>query len=154
MLPGVKPIPTNLKLLEGDKHKDRINENEPKPGKPSLESPEWLTEEAKLVWNKYALVLKNLGTLKQGDEMAFAALCQELGRYIELQRIITKKGYTTSNIRNGDKSIPEMAMARECLKNTKSLFVEFGLTPSSRTRIKVDTVDEDNPMERLLSRKR
>ena len=152
MKPGTKPKPTSLKLLEGNKHKDRINENEPQPSNPLLKSPVWLIDDAKKIWDKYSLVLKNLKIFKQTDEIAFACLCQEAGRYIELQKIIIKKGYTTSNIRNGDKSIPEMAMARECLKQAKSLMAEFGLTPSSRSRISIPTDgDENDPLEKMLS---
>ena len=101
MQTGAKPKPTSLKLLEGIENKDRVNLNEPKPPEPSLECPDWLTDEAKMIWNKYALVLKNLGIFKQTDEIALITLCQEAGRYVELQKIINDKGYTTFNIRNG-----------------------------------------------------
>jgi len=152
--PGTKPKPMALKLLEGIENEDRLNRNEPKPGDPSLECPAYLTNEAIKIWNKYALVLKKLRVFKQTDEFSFATYCQEAGRYIELQEIITKKGYTTTNIRNGDKAIPEMAMARECLKNVRALSVEFGLTPSSRSKISVgDNPGEVDPMEKILSGK-
>ena len=151
MQSGIKPKPTSLKLLDGIERNNRINNNEPKPGNPSLECPDWLNDDAKRIWNKYALVLKDIGVFKQTDEIAFATLCQESGRYVELQKIINGKGYTTSNIRNGDKAIPEMAMARECLKNIRALMVEFGLTPSSRSRISVSTGDGDNdPLEKMF----
>lgn len=152
--PGTKPHPTALKLLEGDKHTERINQNEPKPGDPCLEYPDYLIDEAKKIWNRYALPLKNLGIFKQTDEFSFATLCQECGRYVELQKIITETGYITTNIKNGDKAIPEMAMARECLKNIRALMVEFGMTPSSRSRISVEeNSGEVDPMQKILEGK-
>lgn len=155
MQPGVKPKPTNLKLIEGIERKDRINENEPKPAGPSLESPPYLINEAKKIWNKYALVLKNLRIFKQTDELALATLCQEAGRYIELQEIINnKKNYIVSNVRHGEKPIPEMAMSRECLKQIRALMIEFGMTPSARSRISVsDNPDEEDPMKKILDGK-
>ncbi len=153
--PGTKPKPTALRLLEGDKHTERINKNEPKPSDSSLVSPVWLTDEGIKLWNNYASVFKNLNTFKKTDEMSFATWCQEMGRYIELQGIITTKGYTTTNIRNGDKAIPEMAMARECLKNARALAIEFGMTPSSRSKLSVpDGSGETDPLEEMWKRKK
>ena len=155
MQPGTKPIPASLRLLEGDKHTERINKNEPKPKDPSLKAPTFLTKEAKKIWNKYALVLKKLGVFKETDELAFTTMCQEAGRYVELQKIINKKKtYITKNLRNGDKPIPEMAIARECLKQIRSLMAEFGMTPSSRSRISVpDDPGEKDPMLKILDGK-
>ena len=151
---GRKSKPTGLRVIEGNKEHRPLPENEPKPSDPSLIPPVWLTEEAIKLWNNYALVHKNLGTFKQTDEMSFATWCQEMGRYIELQGIIKEKGYTTTNIRNGDKAIPEMAMARECLKNARALAIEFGMTPSSRTRLSVpDGSGETDPLTEMWKRK-
>lgn len=155
---GRKSAPTVLKLLEGVERKDRINQNEPKPGNPCLEYPDYLIDEAKKVWNKYALPLKKLGVFKQIDEFSFETLCQECGRWVDLQKIISDKvkkdGYVTKNTRQGDKPIPEMAMARECLKNIRALMVEFGMTPSSRSRISVEeNPGEVDPMQKILEGK-
>ena len=156
---GRKPEPIALKVLNGIERKDRLNQNEPKPEAPSLEYPDYLTDESKKIWNKYALSLKKLGIFKQTDEFAFVTLCQECGRWIELQKIIntkTKKeeGYTTKNIAKGDKPIPEMAMARESLKQIRALMIEFGMTPSSRSKISVPGAeDEDDPLEKMLKAK-
>ncbi|MBA7708765.1 hypothetical protein ES703_117669 [subsurface metagenome] len=42
-------------------------------------------------------------------------------------------------------------MARECLKLVRALIVEFGLTPSSRSKVYVpkDGI-EDDPLEKIL----
>ncbi len=152
---GRKAKPTALRVLQGNTEHRPLPENEPEPRDPSLIPPIWLVDEAIKLWNIYALVHKNLGTFKQTDEMSFATWCQEMGRYIELQGKIEKKGYTTTNIRNGDKAIPEMAMARECLKNARALAIEFGMTPSSRTRLSVpDGSGEKDPLEEMWKRKK
>lgn len=152
---GPSPLPTALKVLEGNPGKRPLPENEPKPDNPSLVCPDWLTDEAKILWNKYALVIKDLGVFKQTDEMSFATLCQEMGRYIELQKIMNERdSYTTKNARGGSKPYPEMAMARECLKNIRALMAEFGMTPSSRTRLSVSEIEEDDdPIAEILRRK-
>ena len=161
---GRKAKPTALRVMEGNREHRPLTENEPKPGEPSLIPPVWLINEGIKLWNSYALVHKNLGTFKQTDEMSFATWCQEMGRYIELQKIITKKGYTSWNPRvikkgpddiSGNNAIPEMALARECLKNARALAIEFGMTPSSRTRLSVpDGSGELDPLEEMWKRKK
>ena len=72
---GPKPIPTKLKLLKGEKNKDRINTKEPKAipiiGKP----PAFLNKQAKKEWKKVAPKLERLGIATELDGSILAAYC-------------------------------------------------------------------------------
>ena len=57
---GRKPLPTALKLLEGDRGKGRrpLNQSEPIPPKATIRCPSWLLPEAKKEWKRLAPALK------------------------------------------------------------------------------------------------
>ena len=148
--PGRKPKPTALKVLEGNPGCRKLNENEPKPLPIIPDCPEWLTGNAKDVWGKLAPILERMGLLTEADEIALAAICSLYARYKDLERIIDEKGYTEKNTRSGLKAIPEFAMSRDCLKLLKSFMTEFGLTPSSRTRISIEESTQDDPLEEFF----
>jgi P27 family predicted phage terminase small subunit len=148
--PGRKPKPTALKVLEGNPGKRDLNEGEPKPLPIAPDCPEWLVDEAKEVWNKLTPVLERMGVLTEADEIALAAVCSLYIRYKDLEKIIDDKGYTEKNSRSGVKAVPEFAMSRDCLKLLKSFITEFGLTPSSRTRINVAESSQDDPLEEFF----
>ena len=50
MKPGKKPLPTNLKILTGNKRYINSKEPSPKPVKKALKPPDWLPE---IVQEKY-----------------------------------------------------------------------------------------------------
>ncbi len=46
---------------------------------------------------------------------------------------------------------PHVAMRNRALQNIKSLLAEFGMTPSSRTRISISEDEEEDELEEILS---
>ena len=67
-----------------------------------------------------------------------------------LENIIDKKGYTRKSSRSGTRAMPELAMSRDCLRLLKSFLEEFGLTPSSRSRISLPPPETDDPLEKYF----
>ena len=74
---GRKPLPTALKVLEGDRGKGRrpINKEEPTPPQENVKCPAWLMPEAKKEWKRLAPSLIAMGILTEHDMEAFAGLC-------------------------------------------------------------------------------
>ena len=66
---GRKPLPTALKVLEGDRGKGRrpINQNEPAPPQKNVKCPDWLMPEAKKEWKRLAPALMAMGILTEHD---------------------------------------------------------------------------------------
>ena len=140
---GRKPLPTELKLLKGEKNKDRINENEPKPQPVMPECPDFVYGYARQVWDKQGPMLVRLGVLTEVDGMAFAALCIEYARYREM--LGGRELETVQTFESGARQVaPEVSASHKCLTQLLKLFGEFGLTPSSRARlsVKVDKGDD------------
>jgi P27 family predicted phage terminase small subunit len=161
--PGVKPKPTNLKLIEGVSRKDRINQNEPKPMPVDINSdcPDWLLDDAKEEWKRLAPELKSLGILTRADIVAFAGYCQAYAKWKAAEQFLKKHG-TTYKIPKRDKDgkvisiymapFPEVAIAKASLEQIRMLAAEFGLTPSSRGRISLPSENDlDQEFEDLIN---
>ena len=79
---GRKPLPTALKVLEGDRGKGRrpINKNEPTPPQDNVKCPDWLLPEAKKEWKRLGPSLVAMGILTDHDMEAFAGYFQNAVR--------------------------------------------------------------------------
>ena len=132
---GRKPKPTALKLLEGNPGKRELNQFEPKPTDGLPICPEWLMEDAKEEWYRLAAVMNKMGILSEVDQSAFAVYCQTWARWKEAQEHIDREGSTFETDSGQIKRNPWVAIANEWQAKLLSVCGEFGLTPSSRSRI-------------------
>lgn len=107
------------------------------------------------MWDKLAPELERLGLFTVVDGEAFAAACQCWKTYVECVRYLKKHGltyiYTNKAGAENELERPQVKIAQKALDQFKAFCTEFGLTPSSRTRIDTKSLDEDDPMEALLS---
>ena len=132
---GRKPKPTALKLLEGNPGKRELNQFEPKPAGGLPICPDWLMEDAKEEWYRLAAVMNKMGILSEVDQSAFAVYCQTWARWKEAQEHIDREGSTFETDSGQIKRNPWVAIANEWQAKLLSVCGEFGLTPSSRSRI-------------------
>ena len=150
---GRKPKPTALKRLEGNPGKRQLNEYEPKPGKKAPKCPIWLDVEAKKEWRRTARQLEELGILTEVDMAAFAGYCQAYARWKEAEEFISRHGTIVKTPSGYWQQVPQVSIAQTYLKIMNKFAEQFGLTPSSRSRIiasdggPADAADE---MENLL----
>ncbi|MDK2918998.1 MAG: hypothetical protein PWQ37_1731 [Candidatus Petromonas sp.] len=149
---GRKPKPTALKVLEGNPGKRPLNNNEPKPEKKAPRCPSWLEPEAKKEWKRMAKTLEAIGVLTGVDAAAFAGYCQAYARWKEAEEFLSKHGTIFKTPSGYIQQVPQVSIAQTYLKIMKDFCSEFGLTPSARSRIRVDgdTSTKDDPMESLL----
>lgn len=148
---GRKPKPTVLKLLEGNPGRRPLNQKEPKPEKKAPRCPAWLAPEAKKEWRRMSRQMENLGVLTQVDAAAFAGYCQAYARWKEAEEFISKHGTIFKTPSGYIQQVPQVSVAQTYLKIMRDFCSEFGLTPSSRSRITTNAATEsDDPMERLL----
>src|SRR5438094_527731 len=71
------PIPTAIKLAEGNPGKQKICTKEPKPSAlASLKAPAFLNEEAKMLWDAIAPEFQSLGLLTVADKTKFGDYCR------------------------------------------------------------------------------
>ena len=158
-IPGTKPKPVKLKLLEGNPGKRKLNMDEPKPAPIAPKCPGWLLDDAKEEWKQMSSALEKLGMLTFIDKAAFAGYCQAYAKWKKAEEFIKKFGFTYK-IPKKDKdgnvvsifiaAFPEVAIARSSLEQVRQFCSEFGLTPSSRGRISLPGESLEDEFERLL----
>ena len=85
-IPGAKPKPTALKLLEGNPGKRPTNKNEPRPKVFVPKPPAHLTDAALLEWKRVSEQLAMLGILTTLDRAVLAGYCQAYGRWSEAEQ--------------------------------------------------------------------
>lgn len=132
---GRKPKPTAVKVLEGNPGKRQLNLCEPQPEKKLPECPDWLEDEAKAEWNRLCKNLFELGLLTDLDMAAFASYCQAYARWKEAEEFITQHGSIVKTKTGYWQQVPQVSIAHSNQKIMMQAAAEFGLTPSSRSRI-------------------
>lgn len=151
---GRKPKPTKIHLLNGNPSRlnlDARMASEPKPKPIAPDCPEHLDDAARAEWFATAPELERVGLLTLLDKAAFAAYCQVYSRWVNAEEHIKKHGLLIKSPNGYPMPNPYLNIATRALDQMMRLLVEFGLSPSARSRIEVKTPSEDpDPMERLL----
>lgn len=139
---GPSPEPTALKLLKGNPGRRPINRREPRPDPTTPTCPDWLDDTAKAKWAELVPVLSASGLLTNLDGDALANYCRTWSRWRAAEEFITKHGEVTV-VKNKDGTakcfmqLPQVSIARNLLLILNRYQGEFGLSPSSRSRIEV-----------------
>ncbi len=147
---GKKPIPTNLKVIHGTAQPCRMNPNEPKPEKAGCpKAPKTLSIEARKHWRRITKDLEACGVLTNIDQDALAVYCELYAQWVEAGNMIRKKGMVIADPRYADRKTesgkamvvpilsPYFRASMKLSDQMKQMLVEFGMTPSSRTRVQV-----------------
>lgn len=141
-IPGRKPKPIALRIIEGNREHRSIPENtvKPRPVKPK-KSP-WLDKIAKKEWNRIVKLLAPLGLLSEIDGASLGVYCQAFSRLVQAEREIAAHGIVF--VEDGKtKTRPEVLIAEKAMKTVRTMATEFGMTPSSRSRIPMMPDDEE-----------
>ncbi len=135
---GPKPKPSNLKRLEGFR-KERINQQEPRPrlSKRVPPAPSYLPALAKKEWKRHATELHRLGLLTDLDRPALEGYCQAYAAFVEASINIQKHGVLVKAQSGFPIQSPYLGIANQASDRMKKWMCEFGMTPSSRSRIEV-----------------
>ena len=143
MKPGRRPKPTYLKLVTGNPGKRPLNKNEPQPRRRLPLPPAELYEDAKIEWRRVAGELHRLGLLTMLDRGALAAYCQAWGRWITAERALAEMaerdmlthGLLIKTTSGNAIQNPLVGTANKAMTAMMRCAFEFGMTPSSRSRI-------------------
>lgn len=155
MTTGRKPIPTNLKVLRGNPGKRALNANEPKPRARKPIAPSHLDDEAKREWRRMSDKLFKLGLLTEIDKAALAAYCMAWSRWVQAEESVRKYGIVMLSPDKGwPIQSPYLAIANKAMEQMTKMLGEFGMTPSSRSRIHVETQEKSDPFEEWASGRR
>lgn len=125
---GRKPLPTAVKIAKGTERKSRINGDEPQYPVSSLEPPGYLAGEALEFWSEHAKTLIDAGTLRASDRHAFGLLCESYAAW-------------------------RAEPTRDTIAEYRRMLGEFGMTPASRTKVRVESKPQDSLSEFLGKKK-
>lgn len=136
---GPPPLPTVVKKLRGTYRRHRAaGEPAPVPGMP--EPPAWLPKAARAEWDRIAPMLASRGLLEQIDTAALVGYCTAWSDLEESMRILAEEGTTCVDARGGLSSHPELRRMESARESLRKFAQEFGLSPSARTRVRVQQV--------------
>ena len=147
--------PTQKKIIHGTFRKDRAPKNEPIPEKSEKEKAPWwmkgyVTRKAYRDLSRY---LKENGLLTKLDEMALEMLVSAYAKWRDAREKAkigiykTSKGYVGFN--------PMITVEKTYFKELRDMLIEFGMTPSARSRIDVKEPEgkEEDMIEKMLNEK-
>lgn len=134
---GPIPKPTALRVIEGNPGKRPLPPNEPKPMVAAPSCPKHLKPKAKAEWRRISKQLLKLGLLTQVDRAVLAAYCQSWARWVEAEEEVAKRGDVVATTKGNWIQNPYLSVANKAREAMTKLAAEFGMTPSSRTRVEV-----------------
>ena len=156
--------PTQLKVIHGTFRKDRAPKKEPEPKKVTVvpRPPAHLTKYGKKLWKSLAAELVEKGVLTVVDLPALEVCCDAYGIYRAAKEAVfqpvdpvtRKKGKRTlAEYLRGKNSQthPEYTAMTRAFYFFKAYLIEFGLTPSSRSKLDLPEPkgNKQDPMEKL-----
>ena len=147
---GRRPKPTAIKLLEGNPGKRALNHGEPKPRVVLPRAPEHLSDEEKVKWKVTVKELYPLGLITTIDQDALAMYCVIFVRWTKAEKMVREKGEIIKTAAGNVIQNPYLSIANRALEQLNKLGAEFGMTPSSRSRVKADLADPDHELEEML----
>ena len=135
---GPAPLPTETKRRRGTLQPIRENDSQPEPRDfDKWEAPEWLTGSASEKYQSIALELSSIGVLKATDADVLALYCRCYCEVVELVRLVEQHGRL-----NGNRSHGYVVQLREATAQMILLGRELGLTPSARSRVRVEQTEK------------
>ena len=153
---GPAPVPTTLKVLRGSAKARRQRRCEPQPrvGAPSV--PRWVRAqpEAAALW-RHVVAVSPRGVLTVADSKMLELLCRSWVELLSDQAACLEQGRVLS-LRDDTGMVRSVTAAPWAMRYTKlavivrGLLAEFGLSPSSRTRVSVAPAPAMDPTEVFL----
>lgn len=147
---GRKSKPTALKTLAGNPGKRALNDKEPKPDIVIPACPPHLKGEARAEWDRITKQLYELKIISELDLAALAVCCTAWADYVKACKTLDKEGEVIISDQGGLYQNPWVAIKKRSMDQVQKFYAEFGMTPSSRTRVKVDTPKEGDEMMGFL----
>lgn len=134
---GPVPKPTALKILHGENRPSHLNLNEPVPRAAPPVCPDDVTLEVRAVWERVVSELDAMNLARAADTDALRCYCEAVVTHRRASELVGKsalllRGQKGNLVRN-----PIIAIQRDAAILVRTFAAEFGLTPSSRSRIEV-----------------
>ena len=147
---GRPGMPVALKILQGNKGRENIDDLLDQVAKPSVPvgappRPDVLSAEAIVELDELVPALISLGIVSQLDAMALATYCQAAADWRRYQRLITKRNAESADELGGDIQTFKTGaqqmhvlrqLANDAEKRANAAGAQFGMSPMSRRNLK------------------
>jgi P27 family predicted phage terminase small subunit len=150
MTQGRKPVPIELKILRGNPGKRPIANDAPRADGTIPECPKYLKGEARREWKRITQELANLRVISAADRVSIELYCDAYARWRYAREQIeddssmimtTEKGYQIQS--------PWVSIANGAVAQMQKFLSEYGLTASSRAKVKVEKPQEESLTDKL-----
>lgn len=153
---GRKRVPTHLRIIRGNPSQRPFNKREPKPELVCPSPPAHLSEKAKAVWEDIAKRLFDTGVLSTLDTAALEALAEAMADFRAAREVVEREGQVFEHEgANGQitmKVHPAMTVVADADRRIRAWLTEFGMTPSSRSKVSVAAPDGvEDPAEKYFA---
>lgn len=151
MARGRKAIPDHLKLVKGTAQPSRLNPNPPKQSASMPEPPDWLSDRAAEWFRRTTAILDGMGIASADHVDMLSLAATRYDEVLDCTAVIEDMGRTmfvvTISGSKIPKARPEVAMRNEAMRHLQSLLAEFGLSPSSVSKVSAPPGDRGNPFD-------
>lgn len=151
---GRKPLPTAIKKMKGTLQKCRTNKSEPVSSCVTKlpPAPKYFTASAKKIYKTKGdelIAKKILDTL---DFDMFISYCIEYANYIDTSIELAKIPNDAQLGPNSEAIFNRLKLKnKQSWERAKAIAVEFGFTPSSRSRVKIAEQKIEDPFGNFLN---
>lgn len=97
--------------------------------------------EARKYWKPMLRMLQDAKIVTNADVQALEALCIVYARWREANAQLEKTGLLVKTPNGYPAQSPYLAIANKAFDQMKAMLTEFGMTPSSRTRVRTTESD-------------
>lgn len=153
---GRPPVPTNLKILNGNPGKRPLNLDEPKYDIKVPKFPENLAEEAGEEWKRITRLLKSSRIITEADRAALTGYCVNWARWLDAERHLAAEGVLVKH-KAPEPSTYEylevndyLKISEKALQGMSKFLSEFGLTPAARVRLKAPPKDSGDDLDKKM----
>lgn len=135
MTRGPKPTPRNLRLVKGTDRPDRRNDDEPVVAVTIPNAPDYLVDNEIDVFVETAGKLARMRVMTDYDVDAIAIYAVNFVRWKEAVDKVRTMGMIVKSPKGYPIQNPFLSIANKSQHEMLRILTEFGLTPSSRTRV-------------------
>lgn len=137
---GRKPKPSYMRVLDGNAGHRPINKEEPQPegALDQLAPPDRLSEEQRAIWIE-TIARSPPGLLRELDWGIFEQWVVHCSFFREAAKKVATLGLLLKHESGAPYHNPYLAVMNKQSAQMKAAAAELGFTPSSRTRVKVQT---------------
>jgi P27 family predicted phage terminase small subunit len=145
---GPPPLPDAMRKARGQKHRKK----EPKRAQPPVtvgapKAPAHLKYDpvALAAWRHLCKHLNKMRVLAPADGFVLEGMCMAYSHALAADKIVRRDGMIVTRKRGGIAAHPAVKVSFQAWRDVRMFAQEFGLTPSSRTR--VHAVSDSPPQE-------